>query len=81
MALDRENQYLPARKIKKYDSNNEFYGEYVMKTEPYHAYWGKITFLPIIEANQTFATIEELNLLITADVLSKLTGIKISVKE
>tara|TARA_Y100000310_G_C20441712_1_gene696442 strand:- start:14 stop:871 length:858 start_codon:yes stop_codon:yes gene_type:complete len=43
-------------------------------------YWGKITFLPYIESNQTFATIENINLSITADVLSKLTGIKIAIK-
>ncbi len=72
LALSRNNEYKPARKV--YRS-----GRYVMETEPYNAYWGKITFLPIIETNQTFATIEEINLSITADVLSKLTGIKIAI--
>jgi hypothetical protein len=73
LALSRNNEYIPARKV--YRS-----GRYVMETEPYNAYWGKITFLPYIESNQTFATIENINLEITADVLSKLTSIIIAIK-
>ena len=41
----------------------------------------KISFLPLIKRNHTFATIEEINLSITADVFSKLTGIKIGVEK
>jgi len=45
-----------------------------------HKFWGTISLLPLIESNQTFATIENINLEITADVLSKLTSIIIAIK-
>ena len=59
------------------DRENEYLNRRIYG--PANRYWGKITFLPKIETNQTFATIEEINLEITSDVLSKLKGIKIGV--
>jgi hypothetical protein len=72
LALDFENEYILPEKV--YER-----GKYVYKTEPYEAYWGKISFLPAIKTNKTFTTIEDINLEVTPDVLSKLTGIKIAI--
>ena len=70
----------PSEYIKTKDSYNKKVksGKIWYETTPYNNTWGKISFLPIIETNQTFTTIKSLYLVTTPDVLRRLEGFGIA---